>query len=207
MWSHAFAVVAQVWMTTSVWFTMKAACHPYRWYFVARLRVTIIPVRSRTSSLKAHAGCCTLLGSPVRNNIKILVLGSSSSWGRSFFVGSTTTRDPAVVAALYLGAHKSHEEGGEMLHGCMLAADNITFRQAAVRERFALPIPALKTCDPVVLSFTMCVKTLQLRIGNDRPVVMSYDGPPPVLNYTVVVCEPGSVCQLPRVDPFLCDRF
>ena len=122
------------------------------------------------------------------------------------FVGLTTTQDSAVVAALYLDARKRNEEREEMLYGCTLSADGIRFRQSAVLENFALPMPALKTRDRVVLSFTVGDKVLQLRIGSDPPVEIAYDDSPPVINYPVVITTiPGNLCQMPRVDPCLCD--
>ena len=203
LWLHALAVVAQGWMSTTVWFPMAVACKPCRWYLVAPPpRLAISPNRTRPGSWKSHAGCYILLGTQVDNNIKVLVTGS---WGRTFFVGLTTARDPTVVATLYLDAPESHHEREETLYGCTLAAGGIVFRHGAVRERFALPMPALKMCDRVVLSFTVRDKTLQLRIGNHPPLLIAYDGPPPVVNYPVVACVPGSLCQLPRVDPCLCD--
>ena len=128
----------------------------------------------------------------------------TGSWGRSFFIGFTTTRDAAVVAALYLNSLKVHDE---FLNGCALGADGITFRQNAARENFAWTTSAVKTCGRFVLSFTMSDKALQLKIGNDRTLAMPCEHSPPFMNYPVVVCVPGSLYYLPRVDPCLCDSF
>ena len=205
LWLHALAVVTQGRMSTTVWFALAATCRLYRWFIVVPpTHLTISPNRTALGFWMAHAGSYILLGTPVDNNIKILVTGDWRTY--DFFFGLTTSRDPTVVATLYLDAPESHDESEETLHGCTLAADGITFRQGAVRERFALPMPALKMSDRVVLSFTVADKALQFRFGNDPPVVMTYDGSPPVVYYPVVVCVPGSLCQLPRVDPCACDN-
>ena len=130
------------------------------------------------------------------------MLVTGNRW-HSFFIGLTTTYDVAVVAALYLDLPLDHDE---KLHGCGLSADGIMFLQGDVRKHVTWPTPALTTGSRVVLSFTMNDKALQLSIGNGRPMLMPYDGPPSVMNYPVCVCVPGNCYHLPEVEPCLCDR-